>query len=192
LKQWRGDMLFEQAERMVDVFVVLEDKLELFERKGKASRELEAIFTERQFSGEPDLLKQQKGASAKPALHQLTMQSLTIIDLCQERSMLVNSWKYGCAIARAAIFVLCCSTLSSAQNTSSTIPPVIDVHVHAMDESFPGGGPMCPNESSFSPPTRLLRKPQTAGVTKSARLNSTPPPKGNISKTSSQRWNAST
>ena len=28
-------------------------------------------------------------------------------------------------------------------------PPVIDVHVHAMDESFPGGGPMCPNEAKF-------------------------------------------
>ncbi len=47
----------------------------------------------------------------------------------------------------AMVFVLC-STLSSAQNTSSTPPPVIDVHVHAMDESFPGG-PMCPNESKF-------------------------------------------
>jgi predicted TIM-barrel fold metal-dependent hydrolase len=35
-----------------------------------------------------------------------------------------------------------------AQNTSNTVPPVLDVHVHAMDESFPGG-PMCPNESKF-------------------------------------------
>ena len=26
---------------------------------------------------------------------------------------------------------------------------MIDVHVHAMDESFPGGGPMCPNEAKF-------------------------------------------
>ncbi len=37
---------------------------------------------------------------------------------------------------------------SSAQNTTTQVPPVIDVHVHAMDESFPGG-PMCPNESKF-------------------------------------------
>jgi predicted TIM-barrel fold metal-dependent hydrolase len=37
---------------------------------------------------------------------------------------------------------------AQAQNTSSTVPPVIDVHVHAMDESFPGG-PACPNESKF-------------------------------------------
>lgn len=38
---------------------------------------------------------------------------------------------------------------SSAQNTSTDVPPVIDVHVHAMDESFPGMGPMCPNTSAF-------------------------------------------
>ncbi len=47
----------------------------------------------------------------------------------------------------AMVFVLS-PTMSLAQNTSSTPPPVIDVHVHAMDESFPGG-PMCPNESKF-------------------------------------------
>jgi predicted TIM-barrel fold metal-dependent hydrolase len=35
------------------------------------------------------------------------------------------------------------------QNTTSDVAPVIDVHVHAMDESFPGGGPMCPNEAKF-------------------------------------------
>jgi thioredoxin reductase (NADPH) len=52
----RGDMLFEQGERMVDFFVVIEGKLELFERKGKASRKVESILTGRQFSGELDLL----------------------------------------------------------------------------------------------------------------------------------------
>jgi uncharacterized protein len=41
-----------------------------------------------------------------------------------------------------------CPNISPAQNTSPAAPPVIDVHVHAMDESFPGG-PMCPNESKF-------------------------------------------
>jgi predicted TIM-barrel fold metal-dependent hydrolase len=35
-----------------------------------------------------------------------------------------------------------------AQNTSTTVPPVIDVHVHAM-EGFPGAPPMCPNTSKF-------------------------------------------
>jgi len=39
--------------------------------------------------------------------------------------------------------------VASGQNTPSDLPPVIDVHVHAMDESFPGGGPMCPNEAKF-------------------------------------------
>ena len=41
-------------------------------------------------------------------------------------------------------------SFSSAQNTSADVPPVIDVHVHAMDESFPGLGPMCPNTSAFT------------------------------------------
>lgn len=49
-------MLFEQGERMVDFFVVIEGKLELFERKGKASRDVESILSGRQFSGELDLL----------------------------------------------------------------------------------------------------------------------------------------
>ena len=39
---------------------------------------------------------------------------------------------------------------SLAQNTGSDVPPVIDVHHHAMDESFPGIGPMCPNTSAFA------------------------------------------
>jgi len=39
---------------------------------------------------------------------------------------------------------------SRAQNTSSERPPVLDVHHHAMDESFPGMGPMCPNTSAFT------------------------------------------
>ena len=38
----------------------------------------------------------------------------------------------------------------AAQNTSTTVPPVIDVHVHAMDDSFPGSAPMCPNTSTFT------------------------------------------
>jgi len=42
-----------------------------------------------------------------------------------------------------------CSSPSFSQNTSTGVPPVIDVHVHAMDESFPGG-PICPNQSKFT------------------------------------------
>jgi len=37
-----------------------------------------------------------------------------------------------------------------AQNTSTMVPPVIDVHVHAMDESPAGIGPMCPNTTKFT------------------------------------------
>ena len=37
-----------------------------------------------------------------------------------------------------------------AQNTGARVPPVIDVHVHAMDGSFPGAAPMCPNTSKFT------------------------------------------
>jgi len=43
-----------------------------------------------------------------------------------------------------------CARLSFAQNTSATVPPVIDVHVHAMDESFPGMGSACPNTPKFA------------------------------------------
>jgi predicted TIM-barrel fold metal-dependent hydrolase len=39
---------------------------------------------------------------------------------------------------------------SLAQTTSTEVPPVIDVHHHAMDDSFPGLGPMCPNTSAFA------------------------------------------
>ena len=49
---------------------------------------------------------------------------------------------FACSIA----FGLCVGP-TFAQNTSSSVPPVIDVHVHAMDESFPGGG-MCPKEAT--------------------------------------------
>ena len=37
-----------------------------------------------------------------------------------------------------------------AQNVESNLPPVFDVHVHAMDADFPGIAPMCPNTSKFT------------------------------------------
>jgi len=53
--------------------------------------------------------------------------------------------------------LLCCAALVSfsswicrAQNVDSNLPPVIDVHVHAMDGDFPGAAPMCPNTSQFT------------------------------------------
>ena len=52
---------------------------------------------------------------------------------------------------------LCCALLLSsysaaslAQNTEPKAPPVIDVHVHAIDGTFPGVAPMCPNTSKFT------------------------------------------
>lgn len=56
-------------------------------------------------------------------------------------------------IAVPVVMCACISVLlapcSFGQNTSSSVPPVIDVHVHAMDDSFPGMGPACPNEAKF-------------------------------------------
>jgi predicted TIM-barrel fold metal-dependent hydrolase len=53
--------------------------------------------------------------------------------------------------------ILCCVALLSfcspvclAQNTEAKAPPVIDVHVHAMDANFPGLAAMCPNTSKFT------------------------------------------
>ena len=41
------------------------------------------------------------------------------------------------------------STFSLAQNTDPKPQPVLDVHVHAMDD-IPGAGPMCPNTAKFT------------------------------------------
>ncbi len=47
-------------------------------------------------------------------------------------------WQNGaCTLVCLATFVAG-STIVSSQNTTEKAPPVIDVHVHAMDESFPG------------------------------------------------------
>jgi len=52
---------------------------------------------------------------------------------------------------------LCCAVLlapwpavARAQNAEAKAPPVIDVHVHAMDGAFPGVAPMCPNTPKFT------------------------------------------
>jgi predicted TIM-barrel fold metal-dependent hydrolase len=53
--------------------------------------------------------------------------------------------------ALACAFVLAGGvTAGLAQNTSNTLPPVLDVHVHAMDDSWVGPDvPTCPNASKF-------------------------------------------
>lgn len=59
-------------------------------------------------------------------------------------------------LRRFALTSLCLTAVSafvataSGQNTSTKLPPVLDVHVHAMDESPQGLGPMCPNASKFT------------------------------------------
>jgi len=53
-------------------------------------------------------------------------------------------WRFLCC----ALLLSSCSTVCLAQNTESKAPPVIDVHVHAID--FPGAVPMCPNTSKFT------------------------------------------
>ena len=49
---------------------------------------------------------------------------------------------------RCALLLSSCSMVTLGQNTESKAPPVIDVHVHAID--FPGTAPMCPNTSKFT------------------------------------------
>src|SRR5882757_888699 len=49
-----------------------------------------------------------------------------------------------------AVLLCSCSTVSFAQNSESKAPPVIDVHVHGIDGTFPGVAPMCPNTSKFT------------------------------------------
>jgi len=57
----------------------------------------------------------------------------------------VPSRRFLCAVLLASW-----PTAVPAQNTEARAQPVIDVHVHAMDASFPGVAPMCPNTSRFS------------------------------------------
>lgn len=47
-----------------------------------------------------------------------------------------------------AVLFLSCASITRAQNAEKA-PPVIDVHVHAMDGNFPGVSPMCPNTPQF-------------------------------------------
>src|SRR5580704_10091161 len=51
-----GGHLFQQGERLVDFFVVEQGELELYERRGRASCEVESTLAKLQFTGELDLL----------------------------------------------------------------------------------------------------------------------------------------
>ena len=50
--------------------------------------------------------------------------------------------------ACAAVFAFC-GNIARAQNTPGDVPPVIDVHVHAIDD-IPGAVAMCPNTAKFT------------------------------------------
>src|SRR5580704_4460628 len=51
-----GAHLFQQGERLVDFFVVVQGELELYERKGRTSCEVASTLGKLQFTGELDLL----------------------------------------------------------------------------------------------------------------------------------------
>jgi predicted TIM-barrel fold metal-dependent hydrolase len=60
------------------------------------------------------------------------------------------------AVTRKAALSLICfavfvtaPAVSNAQNTTTSVPPVIDVHAHAMDDAS-WAAPMCPNTSKFT------------------------------------------
>ncbi len=59
------------------------------------------------------------------------------------------SSRLNCVLS-CAMVVVSISGVSLTQNATAKAPPVIDVHVHAMDGSFPGVQPMCPNTSKFT------------------------------------------
>ena len=60
------------------------------------------------------------------------------------------------ALRNVPVFLLLAVALSTgaafsrAQNTTTVLPPIIDVHFHAMDDSPPNAAPMCPNTSRFT------------------------------------------
>lgn len=82
------------------------------------------------------------------------------------------SWLFAAAIVASAPVV------SLAQNTSSDVPPVIDVHHHAMDESFPGLGPMCPNTSAFTASDPAAREAPFGWIQEECTPKLYPSPKG--------------
>ena len=55
------------------------------------------------------------------------------------------------SLIRLIVLLGFASAICNAQNADvAKLPPVLDVHVHAMDASFPGLAPMCPNTSKFT------------------------------------------
>lgn len=63
--------------------------------------------------------------------------------VCQPGSGSFSAWRF----LLCAVILFSCATVTRAQNAEKA-PPVIDVHVHAMDD-IPGASPMCPNTPQF-------------------------------------------
>jgi uncharacterized protein len=63
--------------------------------------------------------------------------------------MRLDVQKLAVSLSSVAVFVTACAQCL-AQNTSSDVPPVIDVHVHAMDDVGPSAMAMCPNTPKFT------------------------------------------
>jgi predicted TIM-barrel fold metal-dependent hydrolase len=57
--------------------------------------------------------------------------------------------RFACLPVVCLAMSLSAPLAATAQNTTTTPPPVIDVHVHAMDD-IPGAVPMCPNTAKFT------------------------------------------
>ncbi len=57
--------------------------------------------------------------------------------------------KFGWSLSLAFAFLIG-TAQCPAQNTSTDVPPVIDVHVHAMDDFGSFATPMCPNTPKFT------------------------------------------
>lgn len=58
-------------------------------------------------------------------------------------------FRHAAVATVAAALLVTAPATAAAQNTSTTVPPVIDVHFHAMEDSPPTSQPMCPNTSRF-------------------------------------------
>ncbi len=52
----RDQQLFQQGQRLVDFFIVIDGKLELYEQKGRASHQTDSMLEKLQFTGELDML----------------------------------------------------------------------------------------------------------------------------------------
>ncbi len=85
-------------------------------------------------------------------------------------------------LVTSALFLAATAVLCPAQNTDGKPLPIIDVHQHAMDDSFPGLGPMCPNTPKFLASDPKTKEAPFGWVTDSCSPPLYPAPKGEYMK----------